>query len=223
MSGATFTLGELARRVSGGNLATMAKMLNDAGANPRLDENRPDPGALVDRGTVIDLYATRAGDGVGRRLHLVLLYHGEGDSPAPAAPPPPAGPGQFESVIVDAATMQDAAAWAAWELTNSAKILGGELLGDGTARAEIMRVADLSWYVNVWNCKGDLMLANNEGADTPAGDLFDLDAGDLAALIGQVVEGDHQSYLNMSGLYYPLSEESQAAFARLMATAKRKS
>ena len=41
MKGLTFTLGELAGRVTGGNLAAMAKMLNDAGAAPRLDEKDP--------------------------------------------------------------------------------------------------------------------------------------------------------------------------------------
>ena len=50
----------------------MAAMLNDAGATPRLDENEPDPGAQVDRGTVIDLAALRAGDRVGRVLAELL-------------------------------------------------------------------------------------------------------------------------------------------------------
>lgn len=72
MSGATFTLGELAQRVAGGNLATMAKLLNDAGADPCLDENTPDPAAVVLRATVIDLAAVRAGDVVGRRAAALL-------------------------------------------------------------------------------------------------------------------------------------------------------
>jgi len=68
----TFTLGELAERAAGGNLAAMAKLLNDAGADPRLDENTPDPSAEVARGTVIDLWALRAGDGVASRLAPML-------------------------------------------------------------------------------------------------------------------------------------------------------
>jgi hypothetical protein len=72
MSGASFTLGELASRVTSGGLRAMAAMLNDAGATPRLDENEPDPGAQVDRGTVIDLAALRAGDRVGRVLAELL-------------------------------------------------------------------------------------------------------------------------------------------------------
>ena len=66
------TLGYLAQRVAGGNLVAMAKMLNDAGADPRLDELEPDATAPVDRLTVIDLFAHRAGDTVGHRLRQVL-------------------------------------------------------------------------------------------------------------------------------------------------------
>jgi len=68
----TFTLGDLASKVTGGSLAAMAKLLNDAGAAPRLDENEPNPGAQVDRVTVNDLFAIRAGDSVGERLRVLL-------------------------------------------------------------------------------------------------------------------------------------------------------
>ena len=68
--GNTFTLGELAQRVAGGNVTAMAKLLNDAGA--KLDEIEPDPGAVVARTTVIDLFAHRAGDSVGHRLRELL-------------------------------------------------------------------------------------------------------------------------------------------------------
>lgn len=43
MSENQFTLIELTAYVTGGNLPAMAKLLNDAGANPRLDEVHPDP------------------------------------------------------------------------------------------------------------------------------------------------------------------------------------
>ncbi|MBN1887272.1 MAG: hypothetical protein JW850_04760 [Thermoflexales bacterium] len=68
----TFTLGELAQRVTGGNVTAMAKLLNDAGVAPRLDENTPDPSAEVARETVMDLFAIRAGDSVGERLRVLL-------------------------------------------------------------------------------------------------------------------------------------------------------
>jgi len=68
----TFTLGELAQRVTGGNVTAMAKLLNDAGVAPRLDENTPDPSAEVARGTVMNLFAIRAGDSVGERLRVLL-------------------------------------------------------------------------------------------------------------------------------------------------------
>lgn len=70
--GDTFTLGELAERATGGNLHAMAKMLNDAGAEPRLDEICPDASAAVARVTVIDLYAIRAGDRVSHKLAGLL-------------------------------------------------------------------------------------------------------------------------------------------------------
>jgi hypothetical protein len=45
--------------------------LNDAGAEPRLDEYAEDPAATVPRELVIDLYAQRL-DAVGRRLGVLL-------------------------------------------------------------------------------------------------------------------------------------------------------
>ena len=51
----------------------MAKMLNDAGASPRLDENEPAPTAQVDRDAVVCLFAVRAGSAVGHRLWVILM------------------------------------------------------------------------------------------------------------------------------------------------------
>ena len=70
--GDTFRLGDLAVRVTGGNVTALAKMLNDAGAEPRLDDIAPDADARVARLTVIDLFAQRAGDSVGHRLRELL-------------------------------------------------------------------------------------------------------------------------------------------------------
>jgi len=61
MSGETFTVGELAEAVTGGNVRAMSKLLNDAGADPRLSELEDEPGAAVSRQTVIDLWALRGG------------------------------------------------------------------------------------------------------------------------------------------------------------------
>jgi len=72
MTDETFALGKLAELVTSGSLRAMARMLNDAGANPRLDENEPDRSAVVARQTVIDLAAARAGDRVGRVLGRLL-------------------------------------------------------------------------------------------------------------------------------------------------------
>ena len=74
-----FTVGELATVCTGGNISAMTKMLNDAGAQPRLNELVSDPAALamagrqiVSRAAVIDLLAMRAGDRVGRKLAGLL-------------------------------------------------------------------------------------------------------------------------------------------------------
>lgn len=71
MSG-TFTIGFLAERIAGGNECALRKLLNDAGADPRLDEYATDPAQVVSRALVVDLFALRAGDIVGRRARLVL-------------------------------------------------------------------------------------------------------------------------------------------------------
>lgn len=67
-----YILADLAETVTGGKLAVMAKLLNDAGMDPRLDELQPSPGAHVPRPAMIDLAATRAGDRVGRKLAELL-------------------------------------------------------------------------------------------------------------------------------------------------------
>jgi len=212
MSGATFTLSELAGKVTGGNLAAMTKMLNAAGIRPALDENEPDPGAVVDRETVIDLLAMLAGDVRSRSLMAVLAQvKGDGRTPAP---------GTTETMITDAAALQDRAAW---ERANRAKLLTVEILPDGKARAEVLRVGDVRWCISVRNCRGVLMLTDDGENYTPAGALFDLDAAALGALIVQVVEQDFHSTLDQSGTYFPLTKESRAAFMLLMATARRKS
>lgn len=72
--GSMFTLKELADRVAGGNLTSMAKMLNGTreSSHPRLDENDPDPTAMVSRDQVICLWVMRAGSTVGHRLTRLL-------------------------------------------------------------------------------------------------------------------------------------------------------
>jgi hypothetical protein len=69
LKGRWYNLAELAEAITGGNLAAMAKVLNDCGLDPKLDELDPDPGALVAQSALIDLAAVRAGDIVGRRAY----------------------------------------------------------------------------------------------------------------------------------------------------------
>jgi hypothetical protein len=68
----TFTVGELAAAVTGGNERAMRRLLNDAGADPRLDEYAANPVEPVAKETVIDLLALHAGDRVGRLLADLL-------------------------------------------------------------------------------------------------------------------------------------------------------
>ncbi len=67
-----FTIGELSGRVMGGNERAMRKMLNDVGADPRLDEYATDPAETVTRDLVITLFARRASDRVGHKLRELL-------------------------------------------------------------------------------------------------------------------------------------------------------
>mgnify|MGYP001038376834 FL=1 len=64
MAKQTFTLGDLADKMTDGDLVLLAKMLNDVGADPRLDETAPMAWAEVARETVIDLVVDLAS---GRR------------------------------------------------------------------------------------------------------------------------------------------------------------
>lgn len=68
----SLTIGELTRHVTGGNERAMRKLLNDAGADPQLDEYATDPAETVSRAVVVDLLAMRAGDRVGRKLSHLL-------------------------------------------------------------------------------------------------------------------------------------------------------
>jgi hypothetical protein len=71
MSKTIYTLGEITQILKCTERATR-KLLNDAGADPRFDENTENSGELVSRKTVIDLVAIRAGDRVGRLLAGLL-------------------------------------------------------------------------------------------------------------------------------------------------------
>jgi hypothetical protein len=72
LKGRWFKLAELAKTITGDNLTAAAKLINDTGIKPRLDEIDPDPGAYVARAAVIDLVAMRPGDIVGRRAASLL-------------------------------------------------------------------------------------------------------------------------------------------------------
>ena len=68
-----YRLDLLAQEITGGNLAAMAKLVNDAGTWPRIDENTTPPGeTLVRRAVLVDLAAMHAGGRTGRKAALLL-------------------------------------------------------------------------------------------------------------------------------------------------------
>jgi hypothetical protein len=71
MSEQLFTVGSVAQCL-GIHERVARKLLNDAGATPRLDEYDENPSEPVSRTLVIDLVAVRAGDRVGRKLAELL-------------------------------------------------------------------------------------------------------------------------------------------------------
>jgi len=60
----TFTIGELAERITGGNERAMRGLLRDAGTT--LDEYAQNPDETITREALVNLFAIRAGDRVGR-------------------------------------------------------------------------------------------------------------------------------------------------------------
>jgi hypothetical protein len=66
-----FTVSDLAGLL-GGNERMARKLLNDAGADPRLDEYINQPGETITRELLVDLLAMRAGDYVGRKVAELL-------------------------------------------------------------------------------------------------------------------------------------------------------
>lgn len=65
-----FTVGELAKRCTGGNERAIRKLLNDAGA--KLNEDTENLTETVSRAVVVDLWEMRAGGRIGRKLSELL-------------------------------------------------------------------------------------------------------------------------------------------------------
>ena len=76
MKGDSFTIGELAEEVTGGNERSVRHLLNtvagETAASEWLDPYATDPTETVTRETVIALFAQRPGDRVGRKLGRLL-------------------------------------------------------------------------------------------------------------------------------------------------------
>lgn len=103
----------------------------------------------------------------------------------------------------------------ALEAALEGKFLQAEILPGGKAEVTMLPVASLDFFVNVWNCAGELYLSHG-GDCTPADDVLEMDAEAVQALIDRVVCDDNDGGINMSGQYFPQSEESVAMFRALM-------
>jgi len=121
-------------------------------------------------------------------------------------------------VAVDAARLCDIPAL---EKALGGKFLQAEILPSGKAEVTILPVASLEFFVNVWNCQAELYLAHG-GDCTPAEQVLELDADLLEELQDRVVYDDNDGAINISGQYFPQSEESLALFSRLTSSARPK-
>jgi len=121
-------------------------------------------------------------------------------------------------VAVDAARLSDIPAL---EKALGGKFLQAEILPSGKAEVTILPVASLEFFVNVWNCQAELYLAHG-GDCTPAEQVLELDADLLEELQDRVVYDDNDGAINISGQYFPQSEESLALFSRLTSSARPK-
>ena len=96
----------------------------------------------------------------------------------------------------------------------SGRVIRGVIEG-ATATVEYVPAATLSWYVNVWNCRGAIVTTD------PDLDGLLATAGDRALyqeLINLVVYDDHDAAINVSGRYVPRSDAALETFDRLLAT-----
>ncbi len=104
------------------------------------------------------------------------------------------------------------------------KLLGGKFIGveiteTGRAVVEILPASDLRFWIDVQNLQAEIYLEYG-GHTEPLDSIMESYDRDLAQkLIAQVVKGDNNGALNMSGMYFPTTEESVALFEQLMTTA----
>lgn len=108
------------------------------------------------------------------------------------------------------------------ERRHCAKLLFAQVWLDGRAVAELQPVADVGWYIDVWNRVARLVLVTDDRMHVYADDELELDADLLDELVTQVICHDHNSDRDIARAYYPLSQKSVELFRRLMARARPK-
>lgn len=99
----------------------------------------------------------------------------------------------------------------------NAKFVHAEVWPDGHTVIELQPVADVSWYIDVWDRQARLVLVRGDGSHVNAEDELELDAELLDAVVRQVIYEDHNSDRDVNRAYFPLSQESVNLFQRLMA------
>jgi len=97
--------------------------------------------------------------------------------------------------------------------------LGGKVLkGDvypHYAEVEYEPVATLSWFVTVWDCDATITTADDDGQLGRSLAQYK-ETATYQAVVNKVVYEDNSGAINISGMYYPKSQESLDLFEALL-------
>ena len=109
----------------------------------------------------------------------------------------------------------------ALERKHQAKLLQAHILGE-EAIAEMVPVASLEFFVDVWNCQGTLVLVDGEQETWVTEDEWQYDPQLYGELVERVIYDDNDGAINMSGRYYPQTEESGELFHKVLVSMEKK-
>jgi hypothetical protein len=109
----------------------------------------------------------------------------------------------------------------ALERKHKAKLLQAHILGE-EAIAEMLPVASLEFFIDVWNCQGTLVLVDGEQETWVTKDEWQYDQELYGELVERVVYDDNDGAINMSGRYYAQTEESEGLFHKLLAQMQKR-
>jgi len=102
-----------------------------------------------------------------------------------------------------------------WEKENGIVILYGELTKEGFKG---YGVKVRGFYIDVWNCRGTVVLWDGKNAEYITEDKYTFDRKLYNELVETVVYDDNGGAINFSGHYYPQSDKAINLFNRLKKT-----